>query len=554
MPTVVYDNRVVNTALGELTGGGDLSSNRVLGLANVASVTPGTYGNNTHYSKISVDKKGRVTNAISLPFSNTNFANITLESPSIIGRITKNGKWVTPYILAGADHDCSGVSGDDQTLKFANAIIEANATGRELYCEPGYYDVYANAFITISTSGVQIRGAGRNSTYIRNLSVSGNTLTFSGQFPAVSDITFWPLAYKTSGAEIGLHQTYQGTVKNCLFQYHNRAVDIFNCATPEIESSIALFCHGTENIKMSGNSAVGCYGTLLDNLFFNNAYPLAWDLYNAWGTNKLFTAGQTTYENGWIWQCVVTGTTASSGTLTPDLTNSYNWTLNNVVHGGAQFRAIESVFLTSILQESYAHSLSMRAVACLNSAYGYRMADTAATGTSFPMWMDAVQFVSDHAYFGGLYADGGADINLGTGTWIGSTLKGSGIYTTSLFKGPFKLNNARVMGNANYGMVQGAGTNFHVSYNVFAANGYESLGAFNDIFIGPNLNDFDYSHNRFGEENGLGTNYAAYGIYLADGTSNNYIMAFNRGKGLSQTVVYDGGTGANKYVYQNLNF
>ena len=68
------------------------------------------------------------------------------------------------------------------------------------------------------------------------------------------------------------------------------------------------------------------------------------------------------------------------------------------------------------------------------------------------------------------------------------------------------------------------------------------------------MDDFDYSHNRFGEENGLGTNYAAYGIYLADGTSNNYIMAFNRGKGLSQTVVYDGGTGANKYVYQNLNF
>jgi hypothetical protein len=58
----------VDAVTGETTGGGDLSANRSIGLADTA-VTPGTYGDSTHVPSITVDQKGRVTAASQSAFS-----------------------------------------------------------------------------------------------------------------------------------------------------------------------------------------------------------------------------------------------------------------------------------------------------------------------------------------------------------------------------------------------------------------------------------------------------------------------------------------------------
>lgn len=51
-----------------LTGGGDLSANRTLNLANTA-VTPGSYGDATHVGQFTVDAQGRLTAAASVSIS-----------------------------------------------------------------------------------------------------------------------------------------------------------------------------------------------------------------------------------------------------------------------------------------------------------------------------------------------------------------------------------------------------------------------------------------------------------------------------------------------------
>ncbi len=545
MPTVVYDNRVVNTALGELTGGGDLSSNRVLGLANVASVNPGTYGNNTHYSKISVDKKGRVTNVVSLSFSNSYMANTTLESPMIIGRITKNGHWVTPFINVQADHDVSGVGGTNQTSGITNAFSEANLTGRELYFGPGSYDF--SSVPTLTQNGQSIKGAGQNATILRHTANSGHTLTCSGQFPNLQDFTMWPLAWKDSSSyEIAFLGTYRGEVNRVLSQYHSNFFYCLSSATPSLIGCTTLYAHGPQHIMMTGVNGSISAGLHIDRHSANNPWPVVSTTFKEWALSTNYTVGQYFYENGFCWVCTQEGMTASSGTLTPDMTNSYNWTLNSVTHGGAKFRALHITSHAGVRMDSYSASLSIAKSAFINGGYGLAMQDSANTGSSYPLWLDADAVQTDHPFFAGIHADAGIDINVGTKSWIGSTLAGPGINLVGNFRGLYKQLSARVSGNAHNGLNMAAGKDNKVAYSQFSQNSVGLIGTYSDIIVADGVSDFDISHNTLGMENGVGSGYTYLGVHVVGSGSDRYNILYNKGRGLAAGMtVFDSGGGTN---------
>jgi hypothetical protein len=62
----VDETRAINTIAGQLTGGGDLSADLSLGLADTA-VVAGIYGDSTNYAVYTVDEFGRLTHAGELP-------------------------------------------------------------------------------------------------------------------------------------------------------------------------------------------------------------------------------------------------------------------------------------------------------------------------------------------------------------------------------------------------------------------------------------------------------------------------------------------------------
>lgn len=474
----------------------------------------------------------------------------TLTTPAVIGRITRNGHWVTPYINAQADHGASGIGGEDQTSAIANAIKEANETGRELIFPPGYYD--AVYFPEITTSGVSIRGHGQNATYIRHTASSGSTLRFTGQFPSVRDLTMWPLAYKSSGAEIEFLGTYRGSIENVLSQYHYNAFNIISCAAPQIVGSTTLYAHGDAHIAMSGSAGAVGAGLYVDRHSANNPWPVDPTSFKAWALSTSYTAGQFFYENSWCWVCTVGGTTAGSGALAPDTSSSYSWAINDVTHGSARFRALCRTNMSGILQDSYAYSVTIAGSHFINGAYGYAMLDSANTGTSYPQWMTSFDLETDHAFFAGVLALGGLTIDLGAGAWIGSTLAGNAVTLASAFKGSFNMIGARVAGNLQHGVYMGAGEDNSILGCRFTGNGASASGVFSDILVDAGVSDWNASFNTFGSENGVGAT-ALYGVNIASGASNNYTVAHNRAQGLtSGQTVSDGGTGTSKSIFRNL--
>jgi hypothetical protein len=112
----VPTSRLVATGTG-LSGGGDLSADRTLILADTA-VTPGTYGDSTHVAQVVVDQQGRVTSASSVAIV-AGSGTVTSVGLALPSELTVTGSPVTTSgTLTGTWADQS-----------ANVVLAGPATG-----------------------------------------------------------------------------------------------------------------------------------------------------------------------------------------------------------------------------------------------------------------------------------------------------------------------------------------------------------------------------------------------------------------------------------------
>jgi len=150
----------INAGVG-LTGGGDLSVNRTLGLANT-SVTAGTYGTATQSPSITVDAQGRVTSASINPLTPdwnnvTNFSSGAVSLPVASGWAAYPG-WPPSHRKDGNRVYLSGLVQRTGSTETAIANLPVNYRPSVARCSLGVIWEFASAdaswcIITIYTNG-----------------------------------------------------------------------------------------------------------------------------------------------------------------------------------------------------------------------------------------------------------------------------------------------------------------------------------------------------------------------------------------------------------------
>lgn len=159
----------------------------------------------------------------------------------------------------------------------------------------------------------------------------------------------------------------------------------------------------------------------------------------------------------------------------------------------------------------------------------------------------------DHTLYGAVF-DGGNVIQ-STNGFYGSTLGGNGVTFTGNFTGNAQFTNNDIRGNSQNGVLLNGGTDIVFTGGVIGNNSQQSHGVFNGITVGSGVSRFTITGVRSGAiDQGSGTPspHQAFGILVAAGPSNQYLITGNNLTGNFYGGLGDGGTGTNKVVANNL--
>jgi pectate lyase-like protein len=200
-----------------------------------------------------------------------------------------------------------------------------------------------------------------------------------------------------------------------------------------------------------------------------------------------------------------------------------------------------------ILYDSYAYSLVLASTALINGGVALQMRDIAATGSSYPMWVLAWDMECDHNKTAGIALQAGEGAYITT-SWIGSCLTGNGVYTAGDWRGELSLNNCRLTGNYQHGVLLGAGVDTLINGCVIGDNSAESSGLNHGITIGAGISRVAITGCRLGDSVGVAGNNQGYGVYVATGASDYYQVVGNIISGNATGGVSDNGTGTHKFI------
>jgi hypothetical protein len=285
--------------------------------------------------------------------------------------------------------------------------------------------------------------------------------------------------------------------------------------------------------KLSGTGGVGTYSVSASQTV---------------GSTTISCFGDLFVVNGWVWQVTSPGTSGSSGPSAPSTTT---WYSTSVTNGTLQARAICSSSLNWVIMDNYAYSLTILEGALINGYGGFKMLDSAATGSSYPVWAFLYDLEIDHAFNVGFDLSGGAGL-YATSCWIGSTYTGNGIVFQSSYIGEAIVESCRISSNGQHGILINGGVDTKIDNCFLTNNGVNGpSGTYHGIVVANNVTRFTITNNTTGTGVFGATTLQGWGIVIGSG-SDYFMVTSNIGYNNAIGNLYNGsGTGTNKIVANN---
>lgn len=441
----------------------------------------------------------------------------------------------------------------DNLAAFNRAIAVWNGVGGPFHIPAGSWNLSAQPNAFTANNG-RIFGDGENSTFIKINHASADTFVITGQYTGLSDMTFWPIPYRTGGHAIVLRwPATRNYIHNVNIAYDYNGILVDGCSSPLLHKVSMRYMIGFHGVRGAGITAA-VSGISCDRVLGDNPPPSA----NGYGTIRTtFPFGQSVgldqmFEsaNGYIWQVTSAGTLAASGDPSPPVVSSSQWTTTSVLHGSAQLRCVSRSTFSWFTASSRCYSYQL--TGCVGIGGGYFAQMDNALATDPPWWVYGWDCEADHNWKDGFNCAAGLGLNL-TGSWVGSCLTGNGIHFGPSWLGESHVTTTRIMGNAQCGvLIEGGTENLIEGPNIISVNSTASPGTYPAVRVAAGVSRWKVKGGNLGTLIGVGVNFQKTGVEVMPGASDHYEISVTALGNVSGAYI-DGGTGTNKSIGPNLD-
>jgi hypothetical protein len=360
--------------------------------------------------------------------------------------------------------------------------------------------IQLNNLATIAGNAVVLQGQGSlGGTTLSFNSTTGDCIVLS-QFGhmGIRDCYITSAVRRTSGYAVKVTAgAFQPVFRDVRIDYHYNGFWIDHAANVKFDRTVLRYMHGTVGVLTLGSSGSNLVtGVTVNQLDCDNPFPLPYGPVRTWATNTTFNAGDIINVNGSVWQCVVTGASAASGTGPSTIpgTTAVDAFTANVTDNVARWRFVFNAGLDWFIQDSYSYSVSVDNSSLINGNRGFVMRDTtnAAANASRPLWFNSLNLETDHTFGNGVDLSKGEGCYI-KGGWFGSSLQGRGMLIDSGYRGEVAvIGGTRVVGNWLDGvLVQSGPTQVTFSDSFFGLNSQASNATYHGINIASGVTDIN---------------------------------------------------------------
>ena len=470
------------------------------------------------------------------------------------GATVRNVKGKLQETVSVKDFGAVGNGVADDTAAIQSAI-NASA-GKRIFFPKGVYSITG---LTITGNNTTLCGEGSTvgGSVLQPANTTGNDVTFTGcQYSGIENIAIRPLVKKTNGYAIYFTgNAFRCSISDVSVNYGYNGFGFVSATESVITNSNCRYMLGNRGINFGGVVGAGSYRLVVNNFGADNPYPNAYGTVKTYAPLTAFVVNDIVATNGVIWQCSQTGTTGAIAPSGYPGTTAQTVFSAEITDGTVKWKFVCVSDLYWIVQDSYAYSLVINMAACINGVRGYTMQDSAATGTSYPMWTFAWDLETDHSYSTGVQMDGGEGLYV-SGSWFGSSLSSNGVLINSSARGEVFIGaGTRIMGHAENGVLINAGPKtVNIDGCMIGYNSAKTINLYNGVTVSAGCIDFSITNNRIGDLVGVGFNPQFAGILLIAGATNKFTITNNNLLDNISSAITDGSTGTTKRIANNLGY